>query len=52
MQTLSSDLLRNDDDMDASVTLCDVQAGSSQTLSVEQLEDTGFFTMNIISFGL
>jgi len=41
MQTLSSDLLRNDDDMDASVTLCDVQAGSSQTLSVEQLEDTG-----------
>jgi len=40
LKNVSSNPLRDDAEMDASVTLCDVEAGSSQTLTVDQL-DTG-----------
>jgi len=40
LKNVSTNPLRDDAEMDASVTLCDVEAGSSETLTVDQL-DTG-----------
>jgi len=40
LKNVSSNLLRDDAEVEASVTLCDIEAGSSETLTVDQL-DTG-----------